>query len=263
LSYRLIALDIDGTLLNDDHEVTARVRDAVRAAARKGAEIVLCTGRGSMSALPILEELGLPGTMITHNGASIVDSATRSVLYETGIAHELVNRYTTYLRDRNIHFDMNTSFDLFTHQMEDEAAEMYRNLRARPILRHPGEGLPEHLVKLSIFAAKEVLDGVEADWKQWEHELDYIRSGDNFIDVQHPHSTKGKALEKLAAVRGIPREQVLAIGNYYNDIGMIVFAGYGIAMDNSPAEVKAEANEVTLSNEEDGVAVALERLGLV
>jgi Cof subfamily protein (haloacid dehalogenase superfamily) len=263
LTYRLIALDVDGTLLNDDHLLTPRVRDAVRAAASKGAEIVLCTGRGSISALPVLEELGLPGTMITHNGASIVDSATRTVLYETEIAHEPAARYVDYLRERKIHFDMNTSFELFVDELGDYAAAMYGDLLARPILRDAVNGLPEKTVKLSMYAPKELLDEVELDWAQWVDGLHYIRSGDNFIDVQHPDSTKGKALEKLAALRGIPRERVLAIGNYYNDIGMIVFAGHGVAMDNSPADVKAEADEITLSNNEDGVAVALERLGLV
>jgi Cof subfamily protein (haloacid dehalogenase superfamily) len=263
LTYRLIALDVDGTLLNDDHRLTTRVRDAVRAAANKGAEIVLCTGRGSMSALAVLEQLGLPGTMITHNGASIVDSATRTVLYETEIAHEPAARYVDYLKERKIHFDMNTSFELFVNQMDDYAATMYGKLLARPILRDPVDGLPEKTVKLSIYAPKEVLDQVQMDWAEWVDGLHFIRSGDYFIDVQHPHSTKGKALEKLAALRGIPREQVLAIGNYYNDLGMIVFAGHGVAMDNSPADLKAEADEVTLSNNEDGVAVALESLGLV
>jgi Cof subfamily protein (haloacid dehalogenase superfamily) len=259
----LIALDVDGTLLNDDHELTPRVREAVRTAARKGAEIVLCTGRGSTSAIRVLEQLGLPGTMITHNGASIVDSASRTVLYETEIAHEPAARYVNYLRDRNIHFDINTSFDLYVYHMEDYAAQMYRHLLARPIFREPGDGLPEKTVKLSMYAAKEVLDQVERDWAEWVDGLHYIRSGDNFIDVQHPHATKGKALEKLAGLRGVPREQVLAIGNYYNDIGMIVFAGLGIAMANSPEQVKAEADQVTLSNNEDGVAVALERWGLL
>ncbi|WP_123041194.1 Cof-type HAD-IIB family hydrolase [Cohnella candidum] len=263
MTYRLIALDVDGTLLNDAHEVTPRVKEAVRAASRNGAEIVLCTGRGSTSALPVLKELGLEGTMITHNGASIVDSASRTVLFETGITPELAERYIAYLRREDIHFDMNTSFDLFVNRLEDHVAEMYGSMFARPILRDAVEGMPEHTVKLSIYAPKEVLDTVENEWQQWTHELHYIRSGDNFIDVQHPHATKGKSLEKLAGIRGIPREQVLAIGNYYNDIGMISFAGHGVAMDNSPAEVKAEADSVTLSNNEDGVAVALERLGLI
>jgi len=262
MKYRLIALDVDGTLLNDDHILTPRVRESVRAAAGKGTEIVLCTGRGSASAQPVLDELGLAGTMITHNGASIVDSVSRSVLFEQAIDHRLARRYLDDLQERGIHYDMNTSFELYVNQLSDYTALMYENMCARPILRSMEDGLPESTVKLSVYASEADIDAVENDWRGWEHELQYIRSGINFIDIQHPDAAKGKSLEKLAALRGIPREQVLAIGNYYNDVGMLEFAGLGIAMDNSPDGVKALADEVARSNNEDGVAQVLERLGL-
>jgi Cof subfamily protein (haloacid dehalogenase superfamily) len=263
MKYRLIALDVDGTLLNDHHEVTPRVRKAVRAAAAQGVEIVLCTGRGSTSALSVLEELGLQGTMITHNGASVIDSSTQEILDSTAISPEHARRYASYCREQGIHFDMNTAFDLFVEGMAEQTAEMYRRLMASPIMRHEYEGFPDNMVKMSIYAPKETLDKVEAEWKDWHHELQAVRSGNNFIDVQHLHADKGKALEKLASLRALPREQIMAIGNYYNDIGMIAYAGWGVAMDNSPPEVKAEADEVTVSNNEDGVALVLEQRVLV
>jgi Cof subfamily protein (haloacid dehalogenase superfamily) len=263
MNYRLIALDVDGTLLNDHHEVTPRVRQAVRSAAEQGVEIVICTGRGPSSALPVLEELGLKGTMITHNGASVVDSVTREILYSTVISPEHARRYAAYCRERGIHFNMNTAFDLYVEGISEEATEMYRRLLASPIMRQEHEGFPDNMVKMSIYAPKETLDEVEAEWNNWHHELQPVRSGDYFIDVQHLHATKGKALEKLASLRGIPRDQILALGNYYNDIGMIAYAGWGVAMDNSPIEVKAEADEVTVSNNEDGVALVIEQLVLV
>lgn len=257
MNYRLIALDVDGTLLNDDHELTPRVRQAVRAAAEQGSEIVLATGRGTVSALPVLAELGLKGTVITHNGASVVDSQTREVLYQTPISHELADRYAIYLREREIHFDMNTALELYVEGMSKDTEEMYHKLLAHPVRREKELGFPEGMLKMSIYAPKQVLDDLERDWLEWQHELQAVRSGDYFMDVQHLHATKGKALEKLAALRGIPREQILALGNYYNDIGMLAYAGWGVAMDNSPLEVKAEADEVTVSNNEDGVAVVL------
>ncbi|MFC4306280.1 Cof-type HAD-IIB family hydrolase [Cohnella boryungensis] len=262
MNYSMIALDVDGTLLDDRHKITPRVREAVLSAANKGIEIVICTGRGTTSALPVLKELGLKGTMITHNGASVVDSETREILHDTVISHELALRYIQYLREQSIHFDMNTAFDLFVNHIREEAATMYNHLQAKPILRTLEEGMPERLVKLSVFAPKTVLDQVEADWQSWGPQLQAIRSGDNFIDVQHLQASKGHALERLAALRGIPRERILAMGNYYNDMEMLIYAGRGVAMANSPEEVKAAADEVTVSNNEDGVAVVLERLVL-
>jgi hypothetical protein len=263
LKYRLIALDVDGTLLNDNHEVTPRVKAAIQAASRKGAEIVLCTGRGPSNTFPVLRALGLQqGTIIGHNGASIVDSSTRKVLHEAVISPDLTRGYIADLRQRGIHFDINTTFETFVERLNETVARMYAALHVKPISRKLHEGLPSGVVKLSAFASREQMDEVEEAWRRKEHELHYIRSGDEFIDVQHPDATKGKSLERLAAMRGIRREEIVAIGNYFNDIAMIAYAGIGIAMANSPQQVKAEADEVTLSNNEDGVAVALERLGL-
>lgn len=257
MTYRLIALDVDGTLINDDHHLTPRVRAAVRAVSEH-AEIVLCTGRGSLSALTVLNELGLDGTMITHNGASIVDSRSREVLVQRAIDPLSAKRYIDYCRDNGIHFDMNTPFDLYVEELSEVTTQMYERMYARPIIRGREDALPASLVKLSIFAPAETLDRTQEVWGGWHNDLQVVRSGDYFIDVQHPLASKGAALAHLAELRGISREETLAIGNYYNDMGMIDFAGWGVAMANSPAALLEAADEVTLSNNEDGVAKVLE-----
>ncbi|MEK0314509.1 Cof-type HAD-IIB family hydrolase [Cohnella sp. 56] len=258
MKYKLIALDVDGTLLNDDHELTPRVKQSVTRAAAAGAEIVLCTGRGSASALSVLAQLGLSGTVITHNGASIVDGETREILRESPIGPDEVERYLTLCRERGIHFDLNTAFDIYVEHLNDQTASMYASMLSEPILRSREDRFPGRTVKISIFAPKADLDELEAHWRDWRHELQTIRSGDYFIDLQHREASKGTALRQWAEKRGIPREQVLAIGNYFNDIGMLQYAGCGVAMDNSPPEVKAVADAVTASNNEDGVALVLE-----
>ncbi|RUS47754.1 Cof-type HAD-IIB family hydrolase [Cohnella sp. AR92] len=261
MNYRIIALDVDGTLIDDHHELRPRVRAAVRAAAEQGAEIVLCTGRGTTSTLPMLEQLGLNGTVITHNGACVVDGRTREVLHQSVIPAQAVERYLAYCRERGYHFDMNTAFDLYVESLDETMAAVYKRIFVTPILRDAlAEGLPEGTLKISIFALKEQLDELEKDWAEWTHDLQTVRSGDFFMDVQPLTASKGIALERLAKLRGVPREQILAIGNYFNDIGMLTFAGHGVAVANSPDAVKEAADEVTVSNNEDGVAVVLERL---
>jgi Cof subfamily protein (haloacid dehalogenase superfamily) len=258
MTYRLIALDVDGTLMNDKHELSPRVRRAVRAASEQGAEIVLCTGRGPTSTFPVLEALGLKGTLITHNGASVLDSETRKVIAETAMSPGPARKYTSLFRERGIHFDMNTTFELYVEKIDDHLASIYKRMSIEPIVRGENEAFPEGLVKISAYAPKNRLDELESYWADWKHELQTVRSGDFFIDIQHPLATKGKALEQLAAIRGVPREQILAIGNYFNDIGMLVYAGMGVAMGNSPEGVKEVADEVTATNNEDGVALVLE-----
>ncbi|AGA57609.1 HAD-superfamily hydrolase, subfamily IIB [Thermobacillus composti KWC4] len=257
--FDLIAIDVDGTLLNDRHRLTPAVREAVREAAAQGAEIVLATGRGPSNSIPLLEEIGLAGTLITHNGAATVESEGRKVLHSCSIPPETIERYIAYCRENGVHFDLNTAFDLYIESITPEAEEMYVHYRIEPIRRQPEEPLPPHLVKFTAFGSKEQMDRVQREWEAWESPLRRIRSGDLFIDVQQSDVSKGKALERLASLRGIDRSRIMAVGNYYNDIDMLRFAGLGIAMGNSPDEVKRAADAVTLSNEEDGVAHAIRR----
>ncbi|MFC4778584.1 Cof-type HAD-IIB family hydrolase [Paenibacillus sp. GCM10023252] len=257
MNYDLIALDVDGTLLSDHHVLTQRTRDAVREAAERGAEIVLCTGRGPGSALPVLEQLGLSGTLITHNGAATIDAASRSILHQYEVAAEQLDAFISYSRVKRVHFDVNTAFEMLVEGMTAEAKEMYERFLIRPELRLQHDPLPTGLVKFTVFGSKEDMDDVEQDWGRLTSSLSTIRSGDFFIDVQHPDASKGKALEQLVRLRGLNPQRVMAIGNYYNDISMLQYAGTGIAMGNSPDLVKESAQYVSLSNEEDGVEHAL------
>ncbi|MCA0754637.1 Cof-type HAD-IIB family hydrolase [Paenibacillus sp. N4] len=257
LHFDLIALDVDGTLLRDDHVLTDAIRDSVREASSRGAEIVLCTGRGPSGALPVLEELELGGTVITHNGAATINADDRSLIHQFDMLPDDLQRFITYSREHSIHFDLNTAFDMMVESMTPEAESMYMHYRAQPAVLDFTAGLPAGLVKFTIFGSKEKLDIVQAEWASWPSQLQSIRSGDFFIDVHHAEASKGKALQQLAELRGISPDRILAIGNYYNDITMLRYAGMGIAMGNSPEEVKLAAKAVAPSNAEDGVAAAL------
>jgi hypothetical protein len=260
--FDLIAIDVDGTLLDEKHRLTPAVIEAVREAAACGAEIVLATGRGPSNSIPLLEEIGLAGTLITHNGAATVETEGRKVLHSHSIPPETMERYIVYCRENGVHFDLNTAFDLYIESITPEAEEMYGHYRIEPIRRLPEHPLPPDLVKFTAFGSKELMDRVQREWEAWDSPLRRIRSGDWFIDVQQAGVSKGKALERLASLRGIDRSRIMAVGNYYNDIDMLRFAGLGVAMGNSPDEVKRAADAVTLTNDEDGVAHAIRRYAL-
>ncbi|WP_206098930.1 Cof-type HAD-IIB family hydrolase [Paenibacillus nanensis] len=257
LAYNLIALDVDGTLLTDEHKLPKDVKEAVREASTAGAQIVLCTGRGPMGAFPVLEELGLSGVLITHNGAATVRSEDRAILFQYDIDKKDLTDFIAYCKAQGIHYDLNTAFDMMVERMTDEAKAMYAHHKVEPIERSFDGSLPDGLVKFTLFGTKEQMDAVQADWANRPTNLQLIRSGDLFIDVQNPDASKGTALRRLAAEIGIGREKILAIGNYYNDISMLEFAGLGIAMSNSPDAVKDAADLTAGSNNEGGVAAAL------
>jgi Cof subfamily protein (haloacid dehalogenase superfamily) len=260
VNYRLIALDVDGTLLNDRYELTERTKRTVRDVHEAGATIVLCTGRSPVNTLPLMEELGLEGTLITHNGAATISSGDRRIVHQFPFAVEQLAELVRYCRERKIHLDVCTPFRLYieTDLSEAEAA-MYRKFMLEPDRLDDVLALGEAPVKFTVFGDKAAINRVEEDWRNMSLPLTVLRSGDYFIDIMHPEATKGNALKRLAESLGIERSQVMAIGNYYNDLEMIRFAGLGVAMENSPDEVKREADVVTASNNEDGVHLALSR----
>jgi hypothetical protein len=119
--------------------------------------------------------------------------------------------------------------------------------------------MTEPLAKFTAFGPIEQMNAVQQEWSTWNLPYYMTRSGDFFIDLMHPEASKGAALKRLAEAKGILPSEIMAVGNYYNDITMLTFAGKGVAMDNSPEEVKAAADEVTLSNNDQGVAHAIQK----
>ncbi|WP_151736093.1 Cof-type HAD-IIB family hydrolase [Paenibacillus tengchongensis] len=260
MKYKLIALDVDGTLLDDDHRLSAENKEAIAEVTRQGGQIVLCTGRSPQNSLPFMEELGLSGYVLGHNGAATVRVEDRKVLHQYAMDARGLDPYIDYCRERSIHFDINTAFDMYVDNVENltkEALYMYEHFRIMPASLPAWEEFREPVVKFTVFTKPEILDEAQREWATWTQQYNVLRSGEFFIDFMHPEASKGNALKQLAAKLGIVREEVLAIGNYYNDISMLTYAGLGVAMDNSPLEVKAAAGAVTGTNNEHGVRDAL------
>lgn len=261
MKFKLIAIDVDGTLLNDDHQLTERTKQTIRQAHAAGSRIVLCTGRSPVSTIPILRELGLEGTIITHNGAATVysDSSGDKVLHEVSFTLEEIKPMLDYVRREGVHFDVCTPFEMYIEHMTDYERDMYRTFLITPNLVPDVTKLKGPIVKFTLFSQPDVMDRVQRDWEEQKlyGELSLIRSGDLFIDVMHPAVNKGNALKALAAEWQIKPEQIMAIGNYYNDVEMMKFAGLGVAVANSPEDVCSAADVVTASNNEEGVHLAI------
>ncbi len=130
MKYKLIALDVDGTLLNDNHELTEQTKQTIQEVSRTGAEIVLCTGRGPQNSIPFMEEIGLKGYVISHNGAATVDVVTKEVVHQFAMDTKAIQPYMDYFRDKKVHFDVNTAFRMYVDDVDGMAVEvrsMYEN----------------------------------------------------------------------------------------------------------------------------------------
>jgi Cof subfamily protein (haloacid dehalogenase superfamily) len=265
MNYSMIALDVDGTLLNDRHEITEITKKALLQAHANGTTLVLCTGRGPGNAVPILEQLELEGVLITHNGAATIQTPGPVLLHEYGFSVTELESLIHYCRQNSVHFDVHTAFDLYMEQAGTEEADMYEKFMLQPERIGDVLQLNQAMVKFTMFGQSQRLDEIERELPGLSLSLglQWIRSGDQFIDVMSGQASKAKALEQLATQWGIPPERIMAIGNYYNDVEMLQFAGLGIAMDNSPEPVKKAADDVTLSNNDHGVYKALVKYGVV
>lgn len=268
---KLVAIDIDGTLVNEEKVVTPKVHQAIQTAIDQGVKIVLCTGRPMEGIRPYLEELGLQNEedyVISHNGACITRTDSHEVVEEVPL--QLADLRELYEFGKNFPADICTlneeDFLLLVEdpqtasiskRMSDESDTVNMKLDLVTI-----DDLNEQsqLLKLLYVGAKEELDVIEAAFPADYRDRFYIvRSQDFLIEIMVKGTNKGTALEKLAKHLGFTMDEVMAIGDGENDYEMIHAAGLGVVMANGTKRLLTIANQVTLSNQEDGVAHAFEK----
>jgi 16S rRNA pseudouridine516 synthase len=258
-SVKLLALDVDGTLLRDDHSLSERNIASVRKVVDSGIEVVLCTGRGAPSALPVFKLMGLSGTIISHNGAATVLGDDLALHEQFEIGSSAYKELLIMLRNAKLFFDVSTAQSLYVEQIMPEAKKMYDLYEVVPEIISDFTNLVEGIVKVTVYEPDpEILDAFEQSLPSiMPTGITMVRSGVYFIDFMIPSVNKGVALANYAKSKGYKPEQVIAIGNYNNDIEMLNFAGIGIAVSNSTDEVLEVADFVVASNNEDGVSDAI------
>ncbi len=250
--YRLIAIDLDGTLLTPRPTkiITSRTYQALREAVENGITIVIATGQTLAVLRHTCAELPLTAPQIIENGAIIADIHTGYILYEKLIPPEHILPTLNTLR----------SFDLF------RAYHNYQRVYVPPVPSVIEVGdvaslYPLPCIKLAAVGEESTLIAKRQELERhFAGKLNVTQSAYDLLEFLHPEASKGNALKMIAADLGIAPEEIVAIGDNHNDIGMLHFAGLGVAMDNAPEEVKMAADYVTLSNAQDGVAFVIEEL---
>jgi hypothetical protein len=271
-SIRLIAIDIDGTLLNSSFQVSAADLQALRSAHERGVEIALVTGRRHHFALPVATSLGFSVTLISSNGAVI--RSTDGVPFHRNLlpldtARDVVRQMAAFRENTVLSFDREGQGALVVETTEflDVALRrwMEKNSEYLQIIQPLEDSLTEPLVQATFCggvarmreAQQQLLDAGLAP------RITVLRTQYDvrdlcIVDVLNQGCTKGDALRRWVEHRGIERSQVMAIGDNYNDIEMLEFAGVPVVMGNACDELKQNGWMVTLENNHSGVAHALE-----
>ena len=269
---RLIAADIDGTLLNSEFRISDLDLGALRRAHDAGIEVVLVTGRRHTFALPIAQMLGFDIWVISSNGA-----ITRSLAGETfhrdmlplDTCRKLVLGMREFRGNTVLTFDTEAKGAIVIERMDELSASIQRWLEKNlnfidfvipiegALVTDPVQAMFCGTIPRMHKVLSEI-DGLSLDVTVLRTE--YPVRDLSIVDVLNGGCSKGHALERWATHRGIPREEVMAIGDNYNDIEMLAFAGYPFIMGNASEELRGRGWNITLANDQNGVAAAIEQV---
>lgn len=267
MKYKLIAIDMDGTLLNSNNEVSERTKRAILEAGQKGVYVILATGRLLTSAIKYSYRMDLKTPIISSNGAIVIDE-NENIIYEKSI-HKNTVEIITQLADRhNLYYHFYTKDSFYSNQYVEDVIEFYNPRGIRQ----------EDKIKFNLYKdIKEVVDKnieiykfifIDNDTKKLyklREELKTIEnvntcsSWSNNVEVMQREVSKGNSLKYLCERLNVSREDVIAIGDNENDLSMINFAGLGVSMGNGGEKIKSIADEITSTNDEDGVAKIIEK----
>ena len=269
MKYKMIVLDLDGTLTNNRKLITPHTKQALMLAQAAGVHVVLASGRPTYGIVPLAEELKLKennGYILAFNGGKIIDCTNNNVLFEQKLDEQLVPLLYQEAKKANMEIltyqgegiaatnkdDKYVQHEAFINKMPVMQYDDFLHQLVYPINKCLIVGDPTPLHRLELRLSKEL-----------EGRMDVYRSADFFLECVPLGIEKARSLDRLISSLGISREEVIACGDGYNDLSMIRFAGLGVAMANAAEDIQKEADFVTLSNEEDGVAHVIERFILL
>ena len=265
---RLIASDIDGTLLDRNHRVPRRNRDAVARAVQQGAYFALSTGRPFRWIAPVLEQLPVRPVCVTSNGAVLYDSAEDRVMS----AHELSPAALAEVVDvaqtvlGTVGFGAERAGgsladaveDLFVVERHYSENALFEGFGVVSMGELVGQPAVKFLIRNTDYSAPELYELIAPHIDPELAHLTYSMQ-EGILEVAAPDVTKRRGVELLAQHTGGAQQETIAFGDMPNDIEMLRWAGCGVAMENAHPEVKAAADAVTVANHQAGVAKVLER----
>ena len=267
MKYKLLVLDVDGTLLNDEREISKRTLAALLKVQQMGVRIVLASGRPTYGLMPLAKTLELGnygGFVLSYNGCQIIKVQNGEILFERRINPEMLPYLEKKARKNGFAIFTYHDDTLITDSPDNEYIKNEALLNNLKIIREDefSTAIDFAPCKCMLVSDKEkALIGLEQHWeKRLAGTLDAFRSEPYFLEVVPCGVNKANTLGALLEHLGVTREEVIAVGDGVCDVTMLQLAGMGVAMGHSQDSVKVCADYVTASNEEDGVALAVEKL---
>lgn len=268
MNQHLIVLDLDGTLLNDEQKITEKTKKVLFQAKEAGHQIMIATGRPYRASSLYYNELKLTTPIVNFNGAYIHHPKDQSwepihTPINMNVVHDVVDSVHTFQYENLIAEVMD---DVYIHMEDEKMMDMFKMGEPRVTMGNLKMNLSEDPTSLLIHANEQNVPIIRQHLQEVHADLiEHRRWGApfNIIEIVRKGLNKAVGIAAVSKYLNIPRERIIAFGDEDNDLEMIDYAGIGVAMSNGINELKNIANEITLSNNEDGIAIFLkERLKL-
>jgi Cof subfamily protein (haloacid dehalogenase superfamily) len=275
IKYKLICIDMDGTLLNSEHKISENTKDAIRKAHNIGVHIVVSTGRLFADAESFSELIGVKSPIIASNGAVIRGIEKNDIIYKSVINEEVCLKLMNIFKNYDVKPCLYTPEHVYSRSLR--LMLFYGFLKLKRIMSkdtqfqyiHSWSRLKKiiqlekcNIVKCEILSKNK--DRIKEIRKVLEsmEEIEIVSSSKYNIEITNKGVSKGKGIEILSSCFKISKNEIIAIGDSENDLSMIEYAGCGIAMGNAIDSVKKRASYITDSNDNDGVAKAIKKFVL-
>ena len=264
--YKLLVVDVDGTLVGRDGSISAEDKEAVAKARRLGILVSLSTGRVTQGCQGIINQLSLDGYHAFFDGALVSDSAQDKEVYVQPLSQEVLKQAVEFVHLHSIDLELYSATHYFVER-ETWASDLHCQFfgieavvgdfnklwdKERIIKGELMASSPQEVAKARSFCQE--FNGLHCSWARTP-----AYPGINFINVLAPEVSKGKALEALVSHLGVSLDEVMAVGDGHNDVSLLEAAGLAIAMGGAPDELKAVADYITLDIDHSGLAAAIEK----
>ena len=254
-------MDLDDSLLGTDLMISAKNKDALIKAREQGVIVTIATGRMFVSAMVFAQQLGLDVPIITYQGGYIKNAFSHEVIYNRTLPIDVTEEIIGICKGKGAHLQIYIGDEYYVEE-HNKYSELYHEnvgVKGKSVGSWDRFDLEAPNKVLIVDEPHRIVELRDEFSKIFGEEIEITMSRPFYLEFTHREATKGKALEYLANLKGVSRNNIMAIGDSYNDISMIQYAGLGVAMGNAPEDVKTHADYITSSNDEDGVAKVIDK----
>ena len=269
MGYKIIALDIDGTLTDSSKKITQGTRKALAKFCKLGGKVILASGRPTPGIVPHAKTLQLDmfgGYILAYNGGCVIDCSTNEILFQSVMPRKYISDICDIIKGRPVGINTYEGENIIVGNNMNKYTELEARINGMGIkyVDDFADSVDYYINKCLIHGEpEEILKLEEILSSRYEGKLGVFKSEPFFLEIVPQGIDKAQSIDRLLKLIGMNREECIACGDGYNDISMLKYSGLGVAMANASETVKSAADYITLSNDEDGIVYLLDKLGLL